>query len=168
MASIFVSYSQCDPTNLIAYNETISGATLSWNAPSATNFQIKWRIHGSTSSWSGTNPNVSGPFLIGVDSILLDTLTSDNTYEWRIRPYGCTPSTPWWDGPNFTTLSSCNLISSITITDADCPNILNGSIDLTISNGTAPYTFSWSNGGTTEDLSGIANNTYIVNFNNLI
>ena len=80
--NVLLSYSQCDPSNLIAYNETVNGATLSWTAPSASNFQIKWRILGTTTSWAGTDPNVSGPFLIGVDSILLDTLSSNNSYEF--------------------------------------------------------------------------------------
>ena len=160
--NVLLSYSQCDPSNLIAYNETVNGATLSWTAPSATNFQIKWRILGTTTSWAGTDPNVSGPFLINADSILLDTLSSNNTYEWRIRPYGCTPSTPWWDGPNFTTLSSCNLTSSISVTDASCSNTLNGSTVLSVSNGASPYTFAWNNGATTQNLNGVSAGTYIV------
>ncbi len=38
----------------------------------------------------------------------------------------------------------------------------NGSIDLTVSGGVAPYTFMWSNGMATEDISGLSEGMYIV------
>ncbi len=38
----------------------------------------------------------------------------------------------------------------------------NGSVDMITSGGTAPYTFIWSNGGTTEDLANIGTGSYIV------
>ena len=43
-----------------------------------------------------------------------------------------------------------------------CGSSCNGSIDLTVSNGTAPYGYEWSNGATTEDLDALCSGEYSV------
>lgn len=50
---------------------------------------------------------------------------------------------------------------SATVVKPDCGGS-NGSIDITAAGGTVPYTFSWSNGATTEDLDQIAPGLYTV------
>jgi hypothetical protein len=42
------------------------------------------------------------------------------------------------------------------------PTTCNGGINLTVSGGTAPYTFFWNNGATTEDRTGLCAGTYFV------
>lgn len=46
------------------------------------------------------------------------------------------------------------------ITHVSCFEYSDGSIDLTVSDGTPPYTFDWSNGDTTEDLTSLSAGTY--------
>ncbi|MBI1193395.1 MAG: hypothetical protein GC205_09490, partial [Bacteroidetes bacterium] len=47
-------------------------------------------------------------------------------------------------------------------TNPGCSGAADGSIDLTLSGGTAPYAFLWSNGAVSEDLAGLAAGTYAV------
>jgi gliding motility-associated-like protein len=43
-----------------------------------------------------------------------------------------------------------------------CDNPASGSIDITVRGGSSPYTFQWSNGSNTEDLTGITSGSYYV------
>jgi gliding motility-associated-like protein len=49
-----------------------------------------------------------------------------------------------------------------TVTNASCFNANNGSISISPSNGTAPYTYLWSNGATTQNVSNLASGNYTV------
>ena len=56
--------------------------------------------------------------------------------------------------------SSLNAIA--TVSHVNCYNENNGSIDLTVEGGLAPFTFLWNNGLTTEDITGIGAGNYTV------
>jgi gliding motility-associated-like protein len=55
------------------------------------------------------------------------------------------------------------LAVSETHIDATCFGYADASINVTVTGGTTPYTYSWSNGQTTQDLSGIDLGGYILN-----
>lgn len=46
------------------------------------------------------------------------------------------------------------------VTNAGCPGTNTGSIDVTVTGGTAPYTYAWSNGATTPDISNLSVGAY--------
>jgi gliding motility-associated-like protein len=54
------------------------------------------------------------------------------------------------------------LAISLTKDDADCFGAADGSIDATVTGGTTPYSYSWSNGESTEDIQNLIAGTYIV------
>lgn len=57
---------------------------------------------------------------------------------------------------------SSNLSSTISGSNVVCGNPTSGSINLTVTGGTPPYSYSWSNGATTQDLTNIGGGNYLV------
>ena len=63
----------------------------------------------------------------------------------------------------FTIIQPLPLVLSANLTNAfDCSNASSGAINLVVAGGTLPYTYSWSNGVTTEDLSNLTSGNYLV------
>ena len=84
------------------------------------------------------------------------TNLSAGTYNVTI-----TDATSCTTAANVTLTNTAGPTLSHTFTNETCSNA-NGSIDLTVSGGVAPYTYNWSNSIPTEDLSGIGTGTYQV------
>jgi len=73
------------------------------------------------------------------------------------------------DSNNCTKTASVNIsesggasLSVTTSTDVDCAGGNNGAIDLAISGGTGPYSYSWSNGDSSEDITNLSAGNYTV------
>ncbi len=73
------------------------------------------------------------------------------------------------EGIEIITLSE-NSAATVTgvVSDISCPGLTDGAIDITVSGGSGSYSYSWSNGATTEDISGLSANTYIVTVIDLV
>jgi hypothetical protein len=62
-----------------------------------------------------------------------------------------------------TQINTPNLLTaSVTKTDVTCNGLGNGAVNLTVAGGNIPYTYLWSSGQTTEDISGVPAGTYSV------
>lgn len=72
------------------------------------------------------------------------------------------------DGNNCSTTANYTIgntavpaLGNATITDENCGSV-NGAIDITVSGGSGPYTYLWSNNATTEDIANVAAGNYLV------
>ncbi|HRZ41469.1 MAG TPA: Calx-beta domain-containing protein, partial [Bacteroidales bacterium] len=86
------------------------------------------------------------------------TLLSAGTYTVTVTDdNGCTATTT-----PFTLTQPTQLTAAAVASDASCFGTSTGDVDLTATDGTQPYSYLWSNGQTTEDLSNVPAGTYSV------
>jgi hypothetical protein len=113
-------------------NGTISTTVTGGTAP----YTYLWSNLATTASLSGIG---AGTYTVTVTDAALSTATA----SWTIS-------------------QPADIIVAGTPVNAACPSSNDGSIDITATGGTAPYTYLWSNSETIEDLTGLAPGTYTV------
>jgi hypothetical protein len=134
-----------EPTAL-AGNATQTDVTCNGSNDGSASVAISGGTAPYAYSWSDGSTTMS-PTGLAAGTYMV-TVTDDN---------GCTYM------PNTVTVSEPTAISAgVTATDASTAGGADGAVDLAPAGGTAPYTFAWSNGETTEDLSAVAAGTYTV------
>jgi gliding motility-associated-like protein len=102
------------------------------------------------------NPNYTFTWSNGASTEDISNLTPGN-YTVTVSAGGsCTASATYNvpDGPNVPAPSATTVQSTC--------NLANGSIDLSVTGGVTPYTYSWSNGETTQDLANALAGNYTV------
>jgi len=140
----FLGYSIGSSTDATCFNSTDGSITATgtggWGA-----YTYQW-IRLSDNAVIGTAATITG---LAAGDYRLDIIDRGGT--------GCTISTP-----TLTINSPPEIIPTATISNALCNGDANGSIDLSVTGGVAPYSYSWSNGATTQDISGLAAGNYTV------
>jgi len=128
----------------ICVGEAINFTDMSTGAPTA----WSWNFQGASNSLS-TSQN---PFGITYNSPGTYTVTMTASNNFGTDTETKTGYITVGDGPS--------VLASVS--DASCNGMADGQITLTVSGGTAPYTYSWSNGMNTPTITGLAAGTYSV------
>jgi gliding motility-associated-like protein len=113
---------------------------------------------GYSYTWALTN-NTSGASIIGSNvGSTIDVNSGNSSGSYTIE---LTMSGPDYTGTCTKNVQVDLITVSSTIIDYSCITS-QGEVDITVLGASAPYTFAWSNGATTEDLSTIAAGSYTV------
>lgn len=139
-------------STVIKVNElpVISGTVTDVICPGDVNGKIDVSVEGGAPPYDFAWSN--GANTLDIDEVGAGTYTLTVT-----DAKGCTETTTFTVGTQSTPVTV-----SASIINATAPVYDNGSIDITVSGGTAPYFFEWSNGATTEDISGLRPDSFRV------
>ena len=133
------------PSSALQQNPTITAVGCFGQATGGINVSVSGGTPGYTFNW--TNSAITED----ITSLTAGTYTLTAT-----DANGCTISTP----ALIVTQPAAGLSIQTTPTNISCFGGNNGAINATITGGTIPYSFSWSNGQGTEDLTSISVGTY--------
>lgn len=106
-------------------------------------------------------PGAGGTPIDTNTAFVFNSLTS-GTYTFHTTSYNPTIQCEGTDYETFTITVVNPVLVTGTITNVSCFGAGNGAVDISVSGGAPPYTYSWSNGATSQDLNGVGGASYNV------
>ncbi len=125
------------PTNILCYGASTGGVNLTVTG-GATPYTYTWSNGATTQNLTNV---AAGSYTVIVKDAANCTKTSPSVSISQ-------PAT--------------DFVLSTTLVNVSCSGGNNGAVNLTVSGGTAPYTYTWSNGATTQNLANLVAGTYSV------
>ncbi|GEM_PF-1109435 len=129
------------------------------------NPDIQYEIENQIPFGPGANFNISNNYWGTTDTAHIDSVIKDyfDDANLSVALYLPVLTAPAFVDTNASCTSVvCSLSVSGTVVNASCYGGGNGSINITVSNGTIPYSYVWSNGGTGEDRSNLISGNYTI------
>jgi Concanavalin A-like lectin/glucanases superfamily/Secretion system C-terminal sorting domain/HYR domain len=147
-----------------------SGATLHGIIGVVQNYAYNTNFSYNITLLGSSTPAVTGTFIgtpLGYQTLQFtvpNVVLPSGSYNFRITAQnidGCGTSANYFDGIIVNPVPT--LTATAVITNLDCNNsAAMGAINQTIGGGSGAYTYAWSNGAITEDVSGLASGNYSV------
>ena len=155
----FTTLTPCTaPLNPVTSGIGLTSATLDWDAAvGAWGYIVRYkRTSPSSTRWMYDS--------VTTNSYSLTGLTDGSTYRWQVKSMCASngSNNSGWTGAVVFSTASCNLSLSTSQVDVTCNGDSDGSIDLSVSGASGSYSYVWSDGSTTEDLSSLSGGTYTV------
>ncbi|TVR76584.1 MAG: hypothetical protein EA412_13270 [Chitinophagaceae bacterium] len=146
-----ITNNQIDSSQFICYNELPGLLIGSLPSGGDGNYSYQWEISTDGLNFSAISGAQSPDYQPG-------SLTGLRYYRRVVESAGCSGIS------NIISISVNNelLISNASINDVNCYNGSNGSISVSLSGGTTPYNYQWSNGATSSSISGLTEGMYIL------
>jgi hypothetical protein len=106
---------------------------------------------------TGGTPGFTYSWSTGVNTATINGLAPGNYTVTVTDTHGCSASKTV-----VVNVYNCTIAALPSLVNATCANIANGNVSITMTGGTAPFNYSWSNGATTASIANLPAGNYLV------